>query len=207
MLSVPGERVWRNVARATLQVTVRNTNSWPPPLMLSMLPVSSIARRGFVRRLLLAPVAAALAAMTACGSDVGSPPPSGPSQPGTETFASSLGIDIATMTKKSDNLYIKDITVGTGAEAITGRSLRMHYTGWLPNGTRFETSVGGDPLRPFVLGNREVIAGWDQGIVGMRVGGKRRLVIGSALAYGPTGSGPIPPNTTLIFDVELVSVQ
>ena len=163
----------------------------------------TVSRRALVQAALLAPLTAV--AMACAGDDA----PTGnasPSNPATETFEPSLGINIASMTKKSDNLYIRDITVGTGAEAIVGRNVRMHYTGWLANGTQFETSVGGSPI-PFVLGNQDVILGWDQGIPGMRVGGKRRLVIGSALAYGPTGQGSIGPNQTLIFDVELVSVQ
>jgi FKBP-type peptidyl-prolyl cis-trans isomerase FkpA len=165
----------------------------------------ALTRRSLVQTALLAPLAALA---IACGSD--DPAPTGnsvPSSPATETFASSLGVNIAAMTKKSDNLYIQDLVVGTGAEAIVGRTVRLHYTGWLANGTQFETSIGGQPLDPFVLGSGRVIPGWDQGIPGMRVGGKRRLVIGSALAYGPTGQGKIGPNQTLIFDVELVSAQ
>ncbi|MEO7521251.1 MAG: FKBP-type peptidyl-prolyl cis-trans isomerase [Gemmatimonas sp.] len=173
-----------------------------------MLPTSlafPLARRRFVRSTLIAPLAIALTLITGCGSDA-STPTGTPSQPGSETFASSLGVSIASFTKKSDDLYVKDLVVGTGSEAINGRRLQVHYTGWLPNGTQFETSVGRSPIA-FTLGARDVIGGWDQGILGMRVGGKRRLVIGSNLAYGSTGSGAIGPNTTLIFDVELVSVQ
>ncbi len=104
------------------------------------------------------------------------------------------------MTKKNDNLYYQDLTVGSGEAVTVGKTLTMNYTGWLANGTRFD---GGQYA--FVLGSGRVIAGWDQGIQGMKVGGKRRLVIGSELGYGAGGSGPIPPNATLVFDVEAVS--
>ena len=102
-----------------------------------------------------------------------------------------------------------DLRVGTGAEATAGKRLSVNYTGWLYNpsgtdgkGTRFD---GG--TYNFTLGNREVIAGWDRGVAGMRVGGQRRLMLPPELAYGASGNGPIPPNTTLVFDIELVNVQ
>ena len=147
----------------------------------------------------------ALVLASACGGDSTTAPTS-PSDPATETFAASLGVNLAQMTRKSADLYIQDITVGTGTEATNNRLLRVTYTGWLVNGTRFDTNVGA-PTFPFILGQRQVIAGWDQGVLGMRVGGKRRLVIGSNLGYGPSGSGPIGPHATLVFEVELVSVQ
>ncbi len=104
-----------------------------------------------------------------------------------------------------------DVTAGTGAEAVSGARLVVDYYGWLYNtttsdnkGTLFDTSLqtGRTPFQ-FVLGAGQVIAGWDQGIPGMRVGGIRRLVIPPALAYGSTGNGSIPPNATLIFEVRL----
>ena len=107
-----------------------------------------------------------------------------------------------------------DVRVGTGAEATAGRRVTVHYTGWLYSasgpenkGQQFDSSVGGTPFS-FTLGASEVIRGWDQGVVGMRVGGQRRLVIPPGLAYGSTGAGGgrIPPNATLIFDIELLSV-
>jgi FKBP-type peptidyl-prolyl cis-trans isomerase len=149
--------------------------------------------------------AAALLILTAvaCSDSSG---PSGPSDPATEVFAASLGVNIAQMTRKSGSLYLQDLVVGTGAEATTGRSLRVTYTGWFVNGTKFDSNVGQAALS-FTLGVGQVIDGWDQGVAGMRVGGKRRLVIGSTLGYGASGSGPIPPNSTLVFDVELVGVQ
>jgi FKBP-type peptidyl-prolyl cis-trans isomerase len=110
------------------------------------------------------------------------------------------------MTKISDALYIQDISLGGGTVASAGKSLQVIYTGWLANGTQFDSNVGKTPF-PFTLGAHDVIEGWDLGLVGMKVGGKRRLVIGSALGYGASGNGPIPPNTTLVFEVTLVSAQ
>jgi len=106
-----------------------------------------------------------------------------------------------------------DIVVGTGTVASAGRRLTVNYTGWLYDPTRpeqkgqqFDTSTGRTPFS-FTLGAGQVIRGWDQGVVGMRVGGQRRLVIPPELGYGSSGSGPIPGNATLVFDVELLDVQ
>lgn len=105
----------------------------------------------------------------------------------------------------SGTLEIADITVGTGATAVAGDFLTVHYTGSLTNGTVFDSSVGRTPFS-FRLGAGTVIAGWDQGLVGMRVGGKRRLTIPASLGYGSQAVGSIPPNSTLRFDVELLSI-
>lgn len=142
--------------------------------------------------------------MSACGTD--STAPDIPSNPAVETYAATLGVNIAAMTKKSDNLFVQDLVVGTGAEAVVGRTVRVTYSGYLISGSRFDSNVGGSPFS-FLLGGGQVIAGWDQGVVGMKVGGKRRLVIGSSLGYGRQGSGPIPANATLVFDVEVLNVQ
>jgi FKBP-type peptidyl-prolyl cis-trans isomerase len=100
-----------------------------------------------------------------------------------------------------------DTVVGTGAEAKAGDTVKVHYTGTLTNGTQFDSSVGKDPFT-FKLGAGEVIKGWDQGVAGMKVGGKRKLTIGYELAYGEGGSPPtIPPKAPLLFDVELLSVN
>ena len=106
-----------------------------------------------------------------------------------------------------------DLRLGTGTDAAAGKSITVHYTGWLYDasktdhkGLQFETSVGGDPF-VFTLGTGQVIAGWDQGLPGMKVGGLRQLVIPSALAYGGVRNGPIPPFATLIFEIELEDVQ
>jgi FKBP-type peptidyl-prolyl cis-trans isomerase FkpA len=106
-----------------------------------------------------------------------------------------------------------DVLVGTGGDAVTGKVLTMHYTGYFYSqsatdhkGPQFETSRGGDPF-VFILGAGQVIAGWDQGVPGMRVGGVRRLVIPPSLGYGEVRNGIIPPNATLVFDIELMDVQ
>ena len=145
----------------------------------------------------------ATALLSACG---GADAPNIPSNPAVEVYASSLGVTIAAMTRKSDNLYVQDVVVGSGAEAIAGRTLEMTYSGYLINGSRFDSNVGGR-LFSFVLGTGQVITGWDLGVAGMKVGGKRKIVIGSALGYGPGGQGQIPANATLVFDVEVVSVR
>ena len=113
---------------------------------------------------------------------------------------------IAYFALHKDPLVIEDLVVGTGAEAQTDNLVTVHYTGWLKDGTEFDSSVGGDPFQ-FTLGAGRVIKGWDQGLVGMKVGGTRKLTIPPRLAYGSTGSGSIPPNATLIFEVELLSVE
>lgn len=103
-------------------------------------------------------------------------------------------------------LEMEDLTVGEGAEAEVGKLLTVDYTGWLEDGTEFDSSVGGQPFQ-FTLGQGRVIKGWDEGVVGMKVGGKRKLIIPPDLAYGEGGSGSIPPNSTLTFEVELLTVQ
>ena len=106
-------------------------------------------------------------------------------------------------------LETEDTKVGTGREAKTGDTVHVQYTGTLMNGTKFDSSYdhGGDPFK-FTIGQGQVIKGWDQGVPGMKVGGKRRLKIPSDLGYGINGSPPnIPPNAGLIFDIELVSID
>ena len=145
---------------------------------------------------LLASVILSVFALTlsACGDDSPSPSPS------------PTVYDIPT-------LQTIDTVVGTGTTASNGRQTTVHYTGWLydPNaaankGTQFDSSLGRSPYT-FVLGAGTVIRGWDQGIVGMQVGGKRTLLIPSSLAYGPNGNPPIPGGSALVFDIELLNVQ
>jgi FKBP-type peptidyl-prolyl cis-trans isomerase len=111
-------------------------------------------------------------------------------------------------TKLSGGLQYWDIKVGTGPTAEKGQTVKVHYTGWLTSGKKFDSSV--DAGRPFSfrLGGGQVIKGWDEGVAGMKVGGQRQLRIPPDMAYGPNGYPPvIPPNSTLIFDVELLGVQ
>ncbi len=106
-----------------------------------------------------------------------------------------------------------DVRVGDGAAAIVGSIVTVHYTGWLydasrpdQKGAQIDSSLGADPF-VFVLGAGQVIRGWDQGVPGMNVGGLRRLVVPPSLAYGPTRNNIIPPNATLVFDIELLGVE
>ena len=101
-----------------------------------------------------------------------------------------------------------DIEAGTGAEAQTGQKAKVHYTGWLTDGQKFDSSRDRNDPFEFVLGAGQVIKGWDEGVTGMKVGGKRRLTIPAALGYGARGAGGvIPPNAELIFEVELLGVR
>jgi FKBP-type peptidyl-prolyl cis-trans isomerase len=111
--------------------------------------------------------------------------------------------------KTESGLQYWDIVVGTGAVAKEGDRVRVHYTGWLTTGKKFDSSLDFGRPFTFALGNGEVIRGWDEGIAGMKVGGKRQLHIPSGLGYGEGGSpdGTIPSNAALIFDVQLLSVQ
>ena len=106
-------------------------------------------------------------------------------------------------------LKYTDVTVGSGAEAKSGQTAVVHYTGWLTDGKKFDSSKDrGQPVS-FPLGGGRVIKGWDEGVVGMKVGGKRELLIPPELGYGPRGTpgGPIPPNATLKFEVELLDLK
>lgn len=102
-----------------------------------------------------------------------------------------------------------DIRMGTGEAAKEGSHVRVHYTGWLTNGRKFDSSVDAGTPFDFTIGNGEVIKGWEEGVTGMRVRGKRQLRIPPALGYGAEGTpdGSIPPNANLIFDVQLLQVQ
>jgi len=115
----------------------------------------------------------------------------------------------ATITEsKMEELKIEEMVVGTGDEAVNGKKVTVNYSGTLINGTKFDSSYDRGVPFSFNLGAGEVIKGWDQGVTGMKVGGKRKLTIPSSLGYGVTGAGGvIPPNATLIFEVELLKVE
>ena len=127
--------------------------------------------------------------------------------PETVTYAKELDVHLDHMTKQPSGLYLLDIKEGTGPAIAAGQTAQVHYTGWLVNGKQFDSSVGGAPYE-FPVGRGRVIAGWDEGVAGMKTGGKRRLVVPPDLGYGAAGTGGvIPPGATLIFDVELIGVR
>jgi len=105
-------------------------------------------------------------------------------------------------------LEIEDQIVGDGEEAVAGQTVEVHYTGWLTDGTKFDSSHDRDQTFSFKLGGGQVIAGWDQGVAGMKIGGSRKLTIPPELGYGERGAGGvIPPNATLVFKVELIGLS
>jgi FKBP-type peptidyl-prolyl cis-trans isomerase len=125
---------------------------------------------------------------------------------GVETSPTPVASDSANV-KMDEKLIIQDETVGTGAGAIAGKKVTVNYVGTLTNGTKFDSSYDRNQPFSFNLGGGEVIQGWDQGVVGMKVGGKRKLTIPPSLGYGSQDMGAIPPNSTLIFEVELLKVE
>ncbi len=144
-------------------------------------------------------VLAVFAAAWVAGAQTGDPQPFDPKMPASVPEASGTVKDAATLR------YI-DTRPGTGAVAAPGMEYTVQYTGWLRDGTKFDSSIGRDPIK-FVQGRHLVITGWDMGFEGMKVGGTRRLFIPYQLAYGEQGRGPIPAKAELIFDVELLAVK
>jgi FKBP-type peptidyl-prolyl cis-trans isomerase len=123
------------------------------------------------------------------------------------TFDPSLGVNLAASTKTASGLYIRDITVGTGKTAAAGDSVFVYYGGAFPSGFVFDQRASPATPFPFILGTKYVIPGWDEGLVGMKVGGVRQLVIPPALAYGSTGYLSIPPNAVLVFKITLANAK
>jgi FKBP-type peptidyl-prolyl cis-trans isomerase FkpA len=143
--------------------------------------------------------------LAACNSD-----DTTPTQPAVPientTFAAGLGVNLSASTKTASGLYIRDVTVGTGTTLASGQTVEMYYAGYLANGTLFDSKTSGTGIM-FKLGSGAVIKGWDEGLVGMKVGGTRQLIIPPSLGYGAAGSGPIPGNAVLVFNVTARSVQ
>jgi FKBP-type peptidyl-prolyl cis-trans isomerase FkpA len=149
--------------------------------------------RAFIRRSIGSLVVVAL--LAACGDD--------PMQVEFQVieeveFAASLGIDLAMFTELPSGVYVQQVVIGTGAPAVSGDDVTVGYTGYLTDGSTFDS---GD--YPFTLDNDEVIDGFDEGVRGMQLGGERRVIIPPGLAYGAQGSGSIPPGAILIFDITL----
>lgn len=124
-------------------------------------------------------------------------------------FAASLNVDLAQSTRLADSndagIYVRDLTVGTGDAAAKGQTATMRYTGWLADGTEFDSNQAAG--FSFVLGKGEVIGGWDMGVPGMQIGGTRQLIIPPVLGYGAAGTGPIPGNAVMVFNVTLMNVR
>lgn len=136
------------------------------------------------------------------------PSPLPPSEKSPSPTTSPSGTIYVKEVKTMDGLIIQDITIGTGAEAVSGKKITVNYAGTLTDGTKFDSSYDRGTPFSFTLGAGEVIKGWDQGFAGMKVGGKRKLTIPPELGYGAAGAGGvIGPNATLIFEVELLGVN
>jgi FKBP-type peptidyl-prolyl cis-trans isomerase len=158
---------------------------------------------------------AVLVGLAACGgNDPATETPDAESSESVDTtpslpeFAEVLDVSLGDMQRSPSGLYILDLDEGTGLAAKEGHVVTVHYKGWLPTGEIFDSNVEGDEPFSFQLGRRDVIAGWEEGVRGMRIDGRRRLVIPPELAYGQRGyPGAIPPNAFLVFEVELLDIK
>ena len=121
------------------------------------------------------------------------------------TLATSLAAEASTLTTTASGLKYRDVTVGTGATYANGTTVSVRYAGCLTNGQRFDSNEPPKNVISFKIGSGVVIKGWDEGLVGMKVGGRRQLVIPPALGYGSVPNGPIPANSTLVFTVDAIS--
>ena len=191
------------------EVNVRNRSSQ----FAERLGAVALAPRAMRVALLIAALAAFAVMTTACSSPTPTPASTpqaapaeaatAPAEVATEPAESVTGEPSDTVTE----LVIKDITVGSGAKAKAGDAATVHYTGWLMDGTKFDSSVDRGLPFEFAIGAGDVIEGWDKGVVGMKVGGKRTLIIPADMAYGDQGAGGvIPPGATLKFEVELLGL-
>lgn len=123
------------------------------------------------------------------------------------TFAPALQVDLSQATKTPSGLYYRDLVAGDGQEIRPGQTVAVHYAGFLTDGTPFDSNQPGKEPFTFQPGTGQVIAGWDEGVVGMRVGGKRQLILPPDLGYGARGIGPIPGNAILVFTVDAVAIR
>lgn len=134
-------------------------------------------------------------------------PSSGPNPLEGISFTPALQVDLGAMERTARGVYFRDLAIGEGPEARRGHTVRVHFAGFLPDGTQIDALA--PPAQPiaFELGKGDVIPGWEAGIVGMREGGQRQLVVPPAQGYGSRGRGRVPPNATLVFVIKLVSVR
>jgi peptidylprolyl isomerase len=145
--------------------------------------------------------------LVACGGGGEKEASPTPAAPGTQAQGGLPSVS-GTPTVTATGLQFIDIKVGTGASPQTGQTVEVHYTGWLADGTKFDSSLDQGQPFSFVIGTGRVIKGWDEGVASMKVGGQRRLIIPPELGYGASGYPPIiPANAQLIFDVELLSIK
>ena len=163
-------------------------------------------RSGTIRtagRGLLGGLALTLVAASACGSDASGPDCADAIENTVEaaTFAASLNVDVSALTKNNANVYFQDITVGSGPLAEPGDAVRMEYTGWFTDGTVFDAGTF-----DFIIGLGQVIIGWDRGIEGMQLGGRRLLVLPPSVGYGLCDARGIPGNSILVFQVDLIEI-
>ena len=144
---------------------------------------------------------------SAPSSSTATPPPAPPAPAPLPSPIPPVPAGALTPFTTASGLVYQDFVVGTGASPVTGQMVSVHYSGWLTNGTPFDSSRNRGVPYSFPIGTGRVVAGWDEGILSMKVGGQRRLTVPPSLGYGATGrGGVIPPNATMIFDVELMSV-
>jgi FKBP-type peptidyl-prolyl cis-trans isomerase FkpA len=122
-------------------------------------------------------------------------------------FAPQLNVDLAAMERLPAGVYIRDLRVGAGGQARWNQRLAVHYVGWLPDGTQFDGVAAPSPPVEFSLGGGQVIRGWELGLVGMREGGQRMLVVPPRLGYDSQRTGAVPPNSVLVFVVELLRAR
>jgi peptidylprolyl isomerase len=164
----------------------------------------------------LSPALVLLLAVTACGEvqsggaiDAIRAPdiPEMPVIPELVDYHADLDIAIAEMKQLTSGLLYQDDSVGTGDSVTVGSTVAVHYTGWLPDGTQFDSSRDSGQPYVFQVGRGEVIEAWDEGMLGMQVGGRRKLVVPPALGYGESGYGPIPSNAILVFAIELMEIR
>jgi len=151
-----------------------------------------------------------LIAVAAC-ADAPAPPPAPPAAAAPDltaiTYAPALGVEPATMSRTPRGVLYRDVVPGSGEPVGAGKLVAIHYAGSLPDGTPFDANGPSDPPYEFRLGAAEVVPGFDEGVTGMKVGGKRQVVIPPALGYGAQANGPIPANSVLVFTIDLVSAR